>query len=60
MPQMLVDHQIRKGVLAGIPLHRKQYVYMSGKTIENAKHKLDSKIEDTMDRKNYVDIISRQ
>jgi ribonuclease HI len=49
--ERLVEHHIRRGVLQGNPLHRKQHAYQSGKSVESALHQLVSRIEDALDRK---------
>lgn len=49
--ERVIKYHIKKRVLAGNPLHRKQHACEPGKSIKRTLHKLVGKIKDTLDCK---------
>jgi Reverse transcriptase (RNA-dependent DNA polymerase). len=52
--ERIVDRHIRDGVLRANPLHRYQYAYQAGRSVDTALHSLVSRIERAMDDKDLA------
>ena len=52
--ERLVDRFLRDGVLVDRPLHRTQHAYQTGKSCESALHHLVSRIEKSLESKQFA------